>query len=55
MNKIYNRLSCSQYTILTAGKPKENAKPAIIAAMHGPHSDFDIGHCTVIHCDAGDL
>ena len=24
-----------------------------IAAMHGPHSVFDIGHCTVIHCDAG--
>ena len=27
-------------------------KPAI-AAMHGRHSVFDIGHCTVIHCDAG--
>ena len=24
-----------------------------IAALHGPHSIFDIGHCTVIHCDAG--
>ena len=24
-----------------------------IAAMHGPHSVFDIGHYTVIHCDAG--
>ena len=23
------------------------------AAMHGPHSVFNIGHCTVIHCDAG--
>ena len=23
-----------------------------IAAMHGPHSVFGIGHCTVIHCDA---
>ena len=21
--------------------------------MHGPHSVFDIGHCTVKHCDAG--
>ena len=21
--------------------------------MHGPHNVFDIGHCTVIHCDAG--
>ena len=20
---------------------------------HGPHSVFDIGHCTVMHCDAG--
>ena len=29
-------------------------KPAI-AAMHGPHSVFDIGHCTVIHCDGGDV
>ena len=29
-------------------------QPAI-AAMHGPHSVFDIGHCTVIHCDAGDM
>ena len=27
-------------------------KPAI-AAMHDPHSVFDIGHGTVIHCDAG--
>ena len=24
-----------------------------IAAMHSPHSVFDIGHCSVIHCDAG--
>ena len=23
-----------------------------IAAMHGPHSVFHIGHCMVIHCDA---
>ena len=27
-------------------------KPAI-AAMHDPRSVFDIGHCTVIHCDSG--
>ena len=27
-------------------------KPAI-TAMHGSHSVFDIGHCTVIHCDGG--
>ena len=27
-------------------------KPAI-TAMHGPQTGFDIGHCTVIHCDAG--
>ena len=27
-------------------------KPAV-AAMHGRHSVFYIGHCTVIHCDAG--
>ena len=27
-------------------------EPAI-AAMHGPHSALYIGHCTVIHCDAG--
>ena len=25
----------------------------ILAAMHCPHSVFDIGHCTVIHCDTG--
>ena len=35
-------------------KQKRNLlrQPAI-AAMHGPHSDFDICHCTTIHCDAG--
>ena len=27
-------------------------KPAI-AAMYSPHSVFDIGDCTVVHCDAG--
>ena len=27
-------------------------KPAI-AAIHDPQSVFDIGYCTVIHCDAG--
>ena len=26
-----------------------------IAAMHGPHSVFDIGHGTEIHCDAGGM
>ena len=31
---------------------KISTKPAI-AAMHGPHSVFDTGHFTVIHCDAG--
>ena len=26
------------------------------AAMHGPpHSVVDIGHCTVMHCDAGGM
>ena len=28
-----------------------SSKPAF-AAMHGPRSAFDIGHCTVIHCNA---
>ena len=27
-------------------------EPAL-ADMHGPHSVFNIGHCTVIHCDVG--
>ena len=31
---------------------KKISIPAI-AAMHGPHSVFDIDHCNVIHCDAG--
>ena len=31
---------------------KNRIEPAI-AAMHGSHSVFDIGHCMVIHCDAG--
>ena len=34
-----------------AGRLGESA----IAAMHGPHSIFDIGHCTVIHCNAGGM
>ena len=25
------------------------------AAMHGPHSVSDIGHCAVIHCAVGDV
>ena len=29
-------------------------EPAI-AAMHGPHGVFDIGHCAVIHSDAGSV
>ena len=28
-------------------------KEPAIAAMHGLHSVFDIGHCTVIHRDGG--
>ena len=24
-----------------------------IAAMHGPHTVSDFGHCTVIRCDIG--
>ena len=32
-------------------KMKIYTKPAA-AAMDGPHSVFDIGNCTVIHCDA---
>ena len=31
---------------------KSTGKPAH-AAMHSPHSVFDIGHVTVLHCDAG--
>ena len=27
------------------------SQPAV-AAMHGPHSVFDVGQCTVIHCHA---
>ena len=30
-------------------------KKTAIAAMHGPHSVFDICNCTVIHCDAAGL
>ena len=29
-------------------------EPAV-AAKHGLHSVFDIGHCTVIQCDAGSV
>ena len=29
--------------------------PPAIAAMHGPYGVFDIGHCTVVHCDAGSV
>ena len=32
--------------------PNCYSKPAF-AAMHGPHSVFDIGKCTFIHCGAG--
>ena len=33
-------------------RPLDIKDKLAIAAMHGPHSVFDIGHCTVIHCDA---
>ena len=32
---------------------KDKSTKTAIAAMHGPHSVFDIGHCTVIHSGAG--
>ena len=41
----------SQRMFLLRNKKKTTA----IAAMRSPHSVFDIGHCTVIHCDAGDV
>ena len=31
------------------------SKKTVIAAMHGPHNVFDIGHCMVIHGDAGSV
>ena len=34
--------------------PKSENKPAI-AAMHGPHTVSDLGHCTVIHGDIGSV
>ena len=39
-------------TLLLLKMLQKNGQPAT-AAMHGPHNVFDIGHCTVIHCDAG--
>ena len=33
----------------------QNKTEPAVAAMHGPHSVFDIGHCTVIHCDTGSV
>ena len=38
---------------ITISKRKNLLRQPAIAAMHGPHSDFDICHCTTIHCDAG--
>ena len=40
----------AQYKFVTSNTIQGN-KPA----MQGPQSVFDIGHCTVIHCDAGDV
>ena len=34
--------------------PIKIIQPAI-AAMHGPHSVYDIGQCMVIYCDAGEV
>ena len=33
----------------------KKGRESAISAMHGPHSVFDFGHCTVIHCDAGGM
>ena len=35
------------------GPSKKSFLTPAIAAMHGPHSVFDIGHYTVIHCGGG--
>ena len=42
----------SQSRDYTLYQIKTGEKQAI-AAMHGPHSVFDIGHCTAIYRDAG--
>ena len=43
-NFLHNISNCNIYINLSI--------PAI-AAMHGPHSVSEFGHCTVIHCDTG--
>ena len=44
--------AASWFSVSFANGQGKQLKPAI-AAMHGPHSVFDIGHCTVIHRDGG--
>ena len=51
-NLIKSYKICTCLCSLVFGWSDYKSEPAI-AAMHGPHSVFDIGHCTVIHCDAG--
>ena len=47
--KLWNLLNPGKKTLHRSEKRKQPA----IAAMHGPHNVFDIGRCTVIHCDTG--
>ena len=50
---MQNKLSVIRMVKIRCCTCVSHVTKTAIAAMHGLHSVFDIGHCTVIHRDGG--